>query len=172
MARPGSGVTARGWPVAATIALLTLPASLSAQLADVSMNVQPEVRVDAFLRDGRQSVEAGAGVQIPAGYYVRIGVIGAAGTTFDDGSSSASGRVDILGRFLFDPFRQSGLGVSAGAGLSLRAQRGDRVRPLLMAALDIEGRQRGNGMSPAIQLGLGGGVRLGVGLRWGSARVR
>lgn len=134
--------------------------------------MRPEVRVDALLRDQRQSVEAGAGVQIPVGYYVRVGVIGAAGATFGDGSSSPSGRLDILGRFLFDPFRQSPLGVSAGAGLSLRAERGDKVRPLLLAALDVEGRRKSGGLSPALQLGLGGGIRIGLGLRWGAPRAR
>lgn len=148
--------------------LATSPASLRAQLAE-SMHVQPEVRVDATFRDRRQIVEAGAGVQVPMGYYVRVGVLGAVGGSFGDG---ATGRLDILGRFLFDPFRQNGIGVSAGAGLSLRAEHGDRVRPLLLAAVDIEGRRWSNGLSPAVQVGLGGGVRVGLGLRWGSARFR
>ncbi len=128
--------------------------------------------MDALFRDARQTVEAGVGVQVPAGYYVRVGIIGAAGATFAGGSSSPTGRLDILGRFLFDPFRQSAFGVSAGAGLSLRAERGDRVRPLLLAAIDVEGRRSANGMSPALQVGVGGGVRIGFGLRWGGVRAR
>lgn len=151
--------------------LATSPASLRAQLAE-SMRAQPEVRVDATFRDRRQIVEAGAGVQVPMGYYVRVGVVGAVGSSFGNGTSGATGRVDILGRFLFDPFRQNAIGVSAGAGLSLRAERGDRVRPLLMAAVDVERRRWANGISPALQVGLGGGVRVGLGLRWGSTRFR
>ena len=148
--------------------------ALHAQQAAVS----PELRGDAIFRSHVTSLQLGAGVQVPAGIYVRIGVDAAAG--YDITSSdrtlvgndvnvgrtgSASGRVDIIGRFLLDPFRQTPYGLSAGAGLSLRATEGDRVRPLLLAVVDLEGRRSAGGWSPALQLGLGGGVRVGVVLR-------
>ena len=75
-------------------------------------------------------------------------------------------------RFLLDPFRQSSWGFSAGGGISLLAREGDHVRPQLLVALDLEGPRSRSGVSPSIQVGLGGGVRAGIGLRWGSVGVR
>ena len=73
--------------------------------------------------------------------------------------------MDLLTRFLLDPYGQTAWGISAGGGLSLRAEPGDRVRPLLLVALDIEGRRSARGIAPAVQIGLGGGVRIGAVLR-------
>jgi hypothetical protein len=112
-------------------------------------------------------------VQIPAGTYVRVGILAGAGATIEDeGTSRAAGRVDVLARFLIDPFRQARWGLSAGAGVSLRADPGDRVRPRLLLALDLEGRRSRGGVSPSIQLGLGGGVRGGLGVRWSGRSAR
>jgi len=133
--------------------------------------VVPELRVDILGGRGT-AVHGGAGVQIPAGAYVRVGVVAAAGTRWHDDATRADGRVDVLARFLIDPFRQSRWGLSAGGGVSLRASSGDRVRPHLLLALDVEGRRSARGMSPAFQLGLGGGVRAGLGLRWGRRAAR
>ncbi len=129
---------------------------------------QPEVRGDVIL--GHQSsVQLGAGVQVPLGTYLRLGVDGAAGVRVGaregaGGSAGVGGRVDLLARFLLDPFRQSRYGLSLGGGLSVRAEPGDRVRPWLLVAIDVEGRP-GRGLVPALQVGLGGGVRVGAVLR-------
>jgi hypothetical protein len=117
-------------------------------------------------------MQAGGGVQIPAGYYVRVGVDVAVGGDFTKFSTETSGRLDLIGRFLFDPFRQSRWGFSAGGGVSLRVHEGDQVRPDLVALLDLEGPRTSNGIAPAVQLGLGGGVRLGVVVRWSPRQVR
>lgn len=155
---------AGGAAVAAAAMLATLPMLAHAQRQRIP--VAPEVRLDVL--GGRTSSLQGAvGLQIPSGYYVRIGVLAGAGATLDGRDAPrAAGRVDVLARFLLDPFRQSRWGFSAGAGVSLRADPGDRVRPQLLAALDVEGRRTRGGITPALQLGLGGGVRAGVGLRW------
>lgn len=130
--------------------------------------VAPELRADAVLSD-QSAVHVGAGVQIPIGYYVRIGVVGAGGVRGSRVSSSGpvvgSGRIDVLARFLLDPFRQSPYGLSLGGGVSFLAQQGDRVRPVLLVAADVEGSGRSGGVVPAIQVGLGSGVRLGIILR-------
>lgn len=135
----------------------------------------PELRGDVIL-GRRAAVQLGAGVQIPAGYYVRVGVIGAVGVRIDDPTPPTQhrmdGRLDVLARFLLDPFRQTSYGLSLGGGMSLRAEPGDRVRPVLLVAVDVEGRRSRRGLVPAVQVGLGGGTRIGVVLRRGSAGAR
>ena len=129
--------------------------------------VMPEVRLDVIT--GHQpAAQLGAGVQIPAGYYVRVGLDGAVGYALTDHSSAhgrTDARVDLLARFLLDPFRQSAYGLSVGGGLGLRAEPGDRGRPLLLVAVDVEGRRSARGYVPALQVGLGGGARIGIVLR-------
>ena len=161
--------------VAVMLALCTItPAPAYAQLPGAAP-LAPELRADVIA--GRQpAVQAGAGVQIPAGYYMRIGLVAAAGArigrTDPFTSSRLDGRFDVLARFLLDPFRQSAYGLSLGAGVSLRAEPNDRVRPLLLVAVDLEGRRSAVGWVPALQVGLGGGIRVGVALRRGVAGAR
>ena len=134
--------------------------------------VTPELRADAIVARARTLLHAGAGLQVPAGYYARIGIIAGAGADVGTGATVASGRLDLVGRFLFDPFRQNRWGLSAGAGVSLRVREGDRVRPQLLTVFDLEGPRGENGLVPAVQLGLGGGVRLGAAMRWGAKGSR
>lgn len=130
-----------------------------------------EYRADAIV--GRNAtVQLGGGGVLPASVYGRISLDGAAGATWRDGSAHASGRVDMIGRFLLDPFREVPVGVSLGAGVSVPYVAGDaHVRPYLVLVADIEGRRRG-GLTPALQVGLGGGARIGVVLRRSTSRWR
>ena len=122
-----------------------------------------EFRVDAV--DGRgTSVQGGGGLTVPMGIYVRLGVLGALGSEWRDGESSIVGRTDVIARFLMDPFRQSPVALSLGGGVSVPYERGRRVRPYLTAVVDVEGKRHG-GVTPALQIGLGGGTRVGVILR-------
>ena len=155
--------------ISATLLIVASSVSLGAQQARV--RAEPELRADVLGGRGT-AVQLGAGVQIPAGTYVRVGVIGGVGSRWIDGASRTDGRVDVLGRFLIDPFRQSRWALSAGGGVSLRATSGDRVRPDLLVAADLEGPRSKSGVSPTIQVGLGGGVRAGLGLRWGGPSAR
>jgi hypothetical protein len=130
-----------------------------------------EYRADAIVMRG-VATEVGAGVVIPADTYVRLSIDGAAGPTWRDGSVHASGRVDAIGRFLLDPFRETPVAVSLGGGVSVPYVSGyGRVRPYLAVVVDIEGRMRG-GFTPALQLGLGGGARIGVVIRRSPRRYR
>ncbi|MFL5618735.1 MAG: hypothetical protein ACJ79A_10120 [Gemmatimonadaceae bacterium] len=159
-----------GGALLAAIALLAVVSTPAR--AQQRVPLAPELRIDV-LGANPTSVQAAAGVEIPAGTYVRVGVLAGAGVTIErDETSRAAGRVDVLARFLLDPFRQERWGFSAGAGVSLRADPGDRVRPRLLVALDLEGRRSRGGISPSLQLGLGGGVRGGVGLRWSGRSTR
>ena len=151
---------------------LSAAASAPASAQRPSIPIVPELRVDV-IGVNPTSVQGAVGVEIPAGYYVRVGLIAGAGGTIDaDGVARAAGRVDLLARFLLDPFRQSRWGFSAGGGVSLLADPGTNVRPELLVAIDLEGRRSRSGFTPSLQVGLGGGVRGGIGLRWSGRGAR
>lgn len=146
-----------------------------ARTARAQMRLTPppyaEYRVDGISGRGT-ALEAGGGVSLPMGIYVRLGVDGAAGTTWRDGGLRTSGRVDAIARFLLDPFREVPVGLSLGGGLTVPYVQGDKtLRPLVAAVVDIEGRMHGR-FTPAVQLGLGGGARLGVVIRTSPPRFR
>jgi hypothetical protein len=134
-------------------------------------SLYPELRADAII--GRQTAaQLGAGVVMPLGIYVRFSVDAAGGATFAENGSRASGRIDAIGRFLLDPFRETPIALSVGGGVSVPYVDGQsRVRPYLTAVIDIEGRQHGK-LTPALQLGLGGGARVGFVLRASPPRFR
>lgn len=155
--------------LAVVVAAMLSPRRVHAQESPV--RVQRELRAD-LLVGRRPAVQAGAGIQVPLGYYVRIGGDAAVGSRIDgEYAGRLDGRIDLLGRFLLDPFRQSAYGVSAGAGLSSRLTPGQRATPLLLVALDLELRKT-PGWTPALQVGLGGGARVGLVLRRGMPGAR
>jgi hypothetical protein len=160
----------RRWPVALAIVVVTT-GRLHAQAQSLVPGLYPEFRADAII--ARQTaVQAGAGVVMPLGVYMRFSIDAAGGATFAEGASRASGRVDAIGRFLLDPFRETPVAVSIGGGVSVPYVDGqDRVRPYLTAVIDIEGRQRSK-LTPALQIGLGGGARVGFVLRASPPRFR
>lgn len=160
----------RRWLVISTIALAA-SGRAAAQTQSLVPPLYPELRADAIV--GRETAtQVGVGVEIPAGIYVRLGVDAAGGVTFANGASRASGRVDAIGRFLLDPFRETAVAVSFGGGLSVPYVDGQtHLRPYLTAVIDVEGRMRGR-VTPALQLGLGGGARIGLVLRASPPRWR
>ena len=145
----------------------------SAQQAP-SPGVQPELRLDALVaRD--PAVQLGAGVGIAAGSYVRLSAMAAVGAARvrreGDAELVASTRAEVVARYLFDPFRQFGRGAYAGGGLGVRRDGGGDWDELLLLVAGVEGRPR-RGVAPAVEIGVGGGVRLGVVLRRARATGR
>jgi hypothetical protein len=138
------------------------PAALAAQDYAFSPRVQWEARADALF-GSPTSGQLGAGVNIPAGYYVRLGASVAAGGAQHAGRTSATARTDLVTRYLLDPFRELRWGPYAGAGLSVRRDDA-HWRGYLLAIAGIEGPVRG-GWRTAVEIGLGGGFRAGIVLR-------
>lgn len=161
-AAPGAWLMAVGAGVAA--ALLAPPLA-----AQTGRRLQPEARVDVIA--GRSTaLHAGVGLSRPLGTYVRVGAV-AAGGVVTGGSGSVSGgelrasaRGDLLARFLLDPFLQSRWAPYAGGGASARYDEDGRARGYMVAFVGVEGPPMG-GLLPALEVGLGGGTRMGVTLR-------
>jgi hypothetical protein len=124
---------------------------------------RPEARVEFVTADSLHRVEAGAGVTVPMGVYVR-GSVTASYDVWHSSGVAAQGRVEGQLRFLLDPIAEHRWGVSAGGGL------GYRERAYLVLAFDLEGPRKGN-VRPAIQLAFGGGMRAAFVLR-GVRRLR
>ena len=129
--------------------------------------IQSELRLDGlFARSS--AVEGGFGVTIPAGIYVRNGLIAGLGA----GRHGLEGRTDLVTRFSFDPFRESRWAPYGGAGLSgrYRPAADGGSRGYLLIFLGIEGplaAGSASGWVPAFEIGLGGGARIGFILRRG-----
>ncbi|HVF40161.1 MAG TPA: hypothetical protein VM939_09695 [Gemmatimonadaceae bacterium] len=125
-----------------------------------------DARLDAIVAS-ETAIHAGLAFAFPLGTYVRVGFGAAAG--FMDGSPS--GRMDTSARFLLDPFRESRWGPYAGGGVSTRFDDGRDMTTYLLLFFGVEGPISGR-FSPAFELGLGGGARIGVILRRGAAERR
>jgi hypothetical protein len=166
--------------LAAVARVLAVAVAAVARSADAQQpltpSVAPELRADV-IAGAHPAIQFGAGAQIPLGYYVRVGIVGALGASIGEREADApdqrlDGRLDVLARFLLDPFRQSRFGFSVGGGMSVRAEPGEIARPLLLVAVDLEGRRARSGLVPALQVGLGGGARVGIVLRHGAPSSR
>jgi hypothetical protein len=153
--------------LAAFIAGIVASSAAAAQNAPVSY---PELRVDAINGRGN-TLQAGGGITVPAGIYVRVAFDVAGGSTWRDGAAHASGRGDVIARFTLDPLREVPLGLSLGGGVSVPVIEGDRVRPYATVVADLDGRRHGS-WTPAVQVGLGGGVRIGFAIRASAPRWR
>ena len=138
--------------------------------ADAQINQQPlqvEGRLDAIIAR-TTGVEAGLGLSVPAGIYMRSGLVAGIGA----GRHGLEGRTDLISRFSLDPFRQSNWAPYGGAGISgrYRSRLDGGSRAYLLVFLGVEGPLpfgRTSGLVPAFELGLGGGARVGIILRRG-----
>jgi hypothetical protein len=144
------------------------PAKGDAQQSTTRARVRPEARLD-YLGPNPETIHAGVGANVPLGTYVRLELVAAGGASWGNGRSGTSARGDVIARFAFDPFRERRWALSAGGGASVRYDAlsvvNDRWRALLTITLDLEGPLMGP-LTPAFQLGLGGGTRIGMVVRW------
>lgn len=147
-----------------TVAVIALFASGAADAQQQPSRPYAEYRADAIIARGT-AAQLGGGVVLPLGIYVRLGLDVAAGATWRHGETAGSGRADAIARFLLDPFRESRLGFSVGGGVSAPIGSAEPSQPpYLTAVLDLEW-PRHRGTSPAVQIGIGGGTRIGIVLR-------
>lgn len=145
--------------------ILGVTARAVAQLPEQPL--QTEVRLDGIVAHSA-ALEAGLGLSIPAGIYIRSGLV----TGIGAGQHGVEGRTDLISRFSLDPFRQVRWAPYGGAGISgrYRSRLDGGSRAYLLVFLGVEGPLPLGGTSgivPAFELGLGGGARVGVVLRRG-----
>jgi len=129
--------------------------------------LQMEGRIDAIVAR-TTGFEAGVGLSVPAGIYVRSGLVAGIGA----GRHGVEGRTDLIARFSLDPFRQSRWAPYGGGGISgrYRSKLDGGSRAYVLVFLGVEGPLplgQTSGLVPAFELGLGGGARFAVILRRG-----
>lgn len=149
--------------VAALAALVAAAAPLHAQPDAFRPPVQFEMRAD-LLAGPQAGAQLGVGANVAAGSYVRIGMDAAGGASSRDGTAFASGRVDVVARYLLDPFREFRWAPYIGGGFTAQWDRRPARRGDLLVLVGVEGPARA-GWLTSVELGLGGGARLGVVLR-------
>jgi hypothetical protein len=141
------------------------PVRTSAQIP--TQAIQSELRLDGIIAR-TSAVQAGYGISIPAGIYIRNGLVLGAGV----GRNGADARADLISRFSLDPFRQSRWAPYGGAGLSgrFRTAADGGSKAYLLVFVGVEGGLAPgarSGWVPAVELGLGGGARVSLVLRRG-----
>jgi hypothetical protein len=124
---------------------------------------QPEARAD-FIGARAEAAHIGFGLTAPAGMYVRLGIVGAAGQAWANGESMAAGGVEGLVRFVVDPLREFRWAPYAAGGIGSIYDRSEKWRGVLVGVLGVEGPVLGH-VVPAIEAGFGGGARVGVAVR-------
>lgn len=141
-------------------ALLATPARAAAQQRPL---VRPELRVDATSARAPR-LEGSAGLVVPAGVYARLALTAGAGVARAAGETRTAARVDAIARFELDPLRQHVRSAYVGGGISWLGADGTRGRAYLalVAAMELKTRR---GWVPSLELGLGGGARLGLAFR-------
>lgn len=149
----------------ATFLALVLALAPAARAQQAARRVLPPIELRGDAIDARSTkngtLQAGLGVNIPLGSYVRLELDGAGGVTRRDAADHHSGRGDAITRFLLDPFAESPWGLSIGGGMSVLFADGARTHAYLVVVADLEAPRVG-GIVPAVQVGLGGGLRIGL----------
>jgi len=138
------------------IALLVGARVVHAQVfRDSTPKARIEGRFDALIAS-RTATEFGAGIFVPVGTYVRAGLVGGVGPITNP--VRVTGRIEAVGRFLLDPFYEHRWGPYVAGGL------GVADHPYVLVLLGVEGPRWGP-VTPALEAGVGHGVRVGFALR-------
>jgi hypothetical protein len=155
-----------------TLAMLGVPArqARAQPAAPRSPTLRLTARVDAFLARV-DALHAGLGVNTDLGSYVRLDAALAAGAARFEQTTVASGRAEVVARFLLDPFRQSRWGFYGGGGLIARYDDGPGASGYLtvLVGTELPGAWR---TLPALEIGIGGGTRIGLVIRRGRSNRR
>ena len=151
-----------------TVALVLVPAS--GAHAQRERQARTELRTDVFIAR-RPTVHVGVGVAIPVTTYMRVAGVVAGGALSTDSTLEPAARGELLARFVFDPLGERRWGLYGAAGVGAFWDNSTAWRGRLLLSAGIEGRLRG-AWTPAFEVGLGEGLRVGVILRRRAGLVR
>lgn len=132
-----------------------------AQEKQVAIGFVPMVRLD-LIAGNTSAVHAGLGLRVPVSNYFALGGTAGAGLS----SSGFSGRLDYFARFSLDPYHYAAWEPYFGLGGTTRYDSGGpNTRTYLLGFAGVEGPKAGS-IAPGFEIGVGGGVRFGVTLRF------
>jgi hypothetical protein len=133
-----------------------------AQQQQFAITYVPSVRFD-LIAGSVTAAQLGAGLMMPISNYFALGGTLGAGIS----ETGFSGRGDLYTRFSLDPYHQYSWEPYFGVGGTVRLDSGGPgTRSYLLGFIGFNGPSTG-GIAPGFELGVGGGIRLGVTLRWG-----
>jgi hypothetical protein len=146
---------------AAVVALTLVFASGSAAQAPGARSMGFEARLDGIVASRATAAHAGLGLTRRAARHLEMHLVAAIGVTLRDGSDEAtSGRADLLARFAPVPDDPTRWSAYAGGGVSALMEHGARGRAVLALVIGARNRRL------FVEAGLGGGLRLGSGVRF------
>jgi hypothetical protein len=135
--------------------------SVSAQAA----RVEPEVRVDGIVAEHRSALQGALGADIPISPEMHLELAAGVGPSFAEGTgASFSARGDAIVHFLIDPRQLMRWSPYAGAGIGARYDRGPAWRAVAILVVGVNA-PKWKHAAPFIEAGLGGGFRIGAGIR-------
>ena len=143
---------------------LTLLLSLFLLGAPARAQLLAEGRFDAFLAR-TSSVQIGGALGRNVGEYLRVSLTAAGGTTLSHDAGGFSGRLEGVAHFLLDPDLLHRWGPYLGGGLGARFDEGRGWQGALLLLVGLERRHTPTGAVPFVEVGYGGGARLGLGIR-------
>lgn len=147
---------------AVVVAFALFIARVSTAQAPSARSVAFEARLDGILANRVTTTHVGLGVARAATRSVELQVVVGGGITTRGGQddANASARADILARFAPLPADRNRWGAYAAGGVSALVERGTRGRAVLALLVGARGRRS------FVEVGLGGGLRLGAGVRF------
>ncbi|MGI8510717.1 MAG: hypothetical protein ACR2MQ_15525 [Gemmatimonadaceae bacterium] len=145
------------------VALCVCARAAAAQTQQVAVSFIPTARL-ALMGGNPSALQAGLGTRFPLSSEFSIGGTAGAGIS----STGFSGRGDLFGQFSLDPYHQNTWEPYVGGGVTERLDAGGPgARTYLLGFIGANWPRSGS-IAPGVELGFGGGVRLGVTLRWAS----
>ena len=144
---------------AAVIALALLARVGAAQAPARSSAI--EARLDAIFAKHATTTHAALGLTRPTSRNLELQLVLGGGVTMRDAQDDAraSARADILARFAPPPASRDAWSAYASGGVSGLFERGVEGRGVLVLLVGARGRRA------FVEAGVGGGVRIGAGLR-------
>ena len=129
-----------------------------------AQRIEPEARIDAVVAH-RSALQGALGLDIPFSPELHLELAAGAGPAFGGGpGSSVSARGDAVVHFLLDPQHLLRWTPYAGGGVGARYDRSADWRAVAIVVVGVNA-PRWKHAIPFLEVGLGGGFRIGAGVR-------